>query len=45
VSSLRQLEDNVASLQRLDFAPEELAEIDQYAQEGRINIWAESSQR
>jgi L-glyceraldehyde 3-phosphate reductase len=45
VSSLRQLEDNVASLQRLDFAPEELAEIDRYAQEGQINIWAESSQR
>ncbi len=45
VSSLRQLEDNVASLQRLDFTPEELAEIDQYAQEGRINIWAESSLR
>jgi L-glyceraldehyde 3-phosphate reductase len=45
VSSLRQLEDNVASLQRLDFTPDELAEIDRYAQEGQINIWAESSQR
>jgi L-glyceraldehyde 3-phosphate reductase len=45
VSSLRQLEDNVASLQNLDFTSEELAEIDRYAQEGEINIWAESSQR
>ncbi|HWD65142.1 MAG TPA: L-glyceraldehyde 3-phosphate reductase [Solirubrobacteraceae bacterium] len=44
VSSLRQLEDNVASLQRLDFTPEELAEIDQHAQESQINIWAQSSQ-
>ncbi|HET9718742.1 MAG TPA: L-glyceraldehyde 3-phosphate reductase [Solirubrobacteraceae bacterium] len=45
VSSVRQLEDNVASLRGLDFTAEELAEIDRQAQEGNINIWAESSQR
>ena len=44
VSSVRQLEDNVAALNRLDFDAEELAEIDHHAQEGEINIWAQSSQ-
>jgi L-glyceraldehyde 3-phosphate reductase len=42
-SSVAQLEQNVAALERLDFGPEELAEIDRYAQEGAINIWASSS--
>jgi L-glyceraldehyde 3-phosphate reductase len=44
VSSVEQLENNVAALQRLQFDPEELAEIDRYATEGEINIWAQSSQ-
>jgi L-glyceraldehyde 3-phosphate reductase len=44
VSSVEQLENNVAALDRLDFDPEELAEIDRYAQEGEINIWAPSSE-
>src|SRR5204863_2133670 len=44
VSSVRQLEDNVAALERLDFDSEELAEIDRHAQEGEINIWAQSSE-
>jgi len=44
VSSVEQLEDNVAALERLDFDSEELAEIDRYAQEGEINIWAPSSE-
>jgi len=43
VSSVEQLEDNVAALDRLDIDAEELAEIDGYAQEGEINIWRESS--
>jgi L-glyceraldehyde 3-phosphate reductase len=43
VSSVGQLEDNVAALKRLDFDPEELAEIDRYARDGAINIWAQSS--
>jgi L-glyceraldehyde 3-phosphate reductase len=44
VSSVKQLEDNIGALERVDFDAEELAEIDRYAQEGEINIWAESSQ-
>jgi L-glyceraldehyde 3-phosphate reductase len=42
-SSVGQLEQNVAALQRLDFSPEELAEIDRHAQDGGINLWAASS--
>jgi L-glyceraldehyde 3-phosphate reductase len=42
-SSVEQLEANVAALDKLDFSEEELAEIDQYATEADINIWAESS--
>ena len=42
-SSVEQLEQNVAALQRLDFSSEELAEIDRYAQEGEINLWEASS--
>jgi L-glyceraldehyde 3-phosphate reductase len=43
VSSVEQLENNVAALDRLDFDPGELDEIDRYAQDGAINIWAPSS--
>jgi aryl-alcohol dehydrogenase-like predicted oxidoreductase len=43
-SSVRQLEQNVAALARLDFDPGELEEIDRYAVEGAVNIWAASSQ-
>jgi L-glyceraldehyde 3-phosphate reductase len=43
VSRVEQLEDNVAALTRLDFDPDELTEIDRYAQDGQINIWAASS--
>jgi L-glyceraldehyde 3-phosphate reductase len=39
-----QLEQNVAALERLDFSKEELAEIDRYAQDGGINLWAQSSE-
>ena len=42
-SSVHQLEQNVAALQRLDFGVDELAHIDRYAQEGEINLWAASS--
>jgi L-glyceraldehyde 3-phosphate reductase len=42
-SSVKQLEQNVAALERLDFTDEELAEIDRHAEEGGINIWAQSS--
>jgi L-glyceraldehyde 3-phosphate reductase len=42
-SSVKQLEQNVAALENLDFTAEELAEIDQYAVDSAINIWAPSS--
>jgi L-glyceraldehyde 3-phosphate reductase len=42
-SSAAQVEENVAALERLDFSPEELAEIDRHATDAGINIWAESS--
>ncbi len=43
VSSVEQLEDNVAALDHLDFDQDELREIDRYAQDGQVNIWAQSS--
>jgi len=42
-SSVAQLEQNVAALDRLEFSKDELAEIDRYATEGGINIWSASS--
>jgi L-glyceraldehyde 3-phosphate reductase len=42
-SSVEQLETNVAALQNLDFSAEELAEIDRFAVDAGINIWAQSS--
>jgi L-glyceraldehyde 3-phosphate reductase len=42
-SSRAQLEQNVAALDRLDFSAGELSEIDRYATEGGVNIWAASS--
>ena len=44
VSGVAQLEDNVAALAHLEFDDEELAAIDQQAQEGEINIWSASSE-
>ncbi|WP_106476023.1 L-glyceraldehyde 3-phosphate reductase [Phytohalomonas tamaricis] len=38
-----QIEDNVAALKHLSFTQDELNEIDQYAVESGINIWARSS--
>jgi L-glyceraldehyde 3-phosphate reductase len=42
-SSVRQLEDNVAALERLAIADDELAEIDRHAGEGGIDLWAQSA--
>jgi L-glyceraldehyde 3-phosphate reductase len=42
-SSVRQLEDSLGALENLDFAPDELAEIDRHAVDAGINIWAQSS--
>jgi L-glyceraldehyde 3-phosphate reductase len=43
-SSVEQLEANVAALEKLDFSEDELAEIDRYATDSGINIWAASSE-
>jgi hypothetical protein len=40
---VRELEANLAALERLDFSYDELAEIDKYATESGINLWAASS--
>ena len=43
-SSVQQIEENVAALNNLDFSPEQLAQIDQIAHDGGINLWAKSSE-
>jgi L-glyceraldehyde 3-phosphate reductase len=43
-SSVAQLEDNVAALENPAFSDDELAEIDRYATDSGINIWAGSSE-
>ncbi len=40
-----QLEDCVGALRNLAFTEEELAEIDRYAREADINLWAASAER
>jgi L-glyceraldehyde 3-phosphate reductase len=42
-SSVAQLDDNLGGLDNLSFGENELAEIDHYATEGNLNIWARSS--
>jgi L-glyceraldehyde 3-phosphate reductase len=42
-SSVRQLDDNLAALDRLDFTDDELAAIDEHAVDLGVNIWEESS--
>jgi L-glyceraldehyde 3-phosphate reductase len=42
-SSVQQLEANVAALEKLDFSSDELDEIDRYATDSGINLWAGSS--
>jgi L-glyceraldehyde 3-phosphate reductase len=43
-SSVEQLEANVAALDRLEISADELAEIDRYAVDSGINLWARSSE-
>ena len=42
-SSTFQIEQNVEALDNLKFSAEELREIDKFAVEGDINLWAASS--
>jgi L-glyceraldehyde 3-phosphate reductase len=39
-SSIEQFEDNIRALDNLEFSDDELAEIDRYATESDINLWA-----
>jgi L-glyceraldehyde 3-phosphate reductase len=43
-SSVEQLENTVAALDRLDFAEDELEAIDRYATESGVNLWAEETE-
>ena len=43
-SSVDQLTDTLGALDRLDFSPDELAEIDRHATESGVNLWAASSE-
>ncbi len=40
-----QVEDCVGAINKLDFSDDELAEIDKYAREADINLWAASAER
>jgi L-glyceraldehyde 3-phosphate reductase len=42
-SSIEQLEDSLGALERLDFTDHELTQIDRYAVDAGINLWAASS--
>ena len=42
-SSVGQLEQNIAALDKLEFSAEELAEIDKHAVEGGIDLWRDQS--
>ncbi|MGI6438734.1 MAG: L-glyceraldehyde 3-phosphate reductase [Sphaerochaetaceae bacterium] len=42
-SSVEQIKENVGALEQLSFTKEELDEIDQYAIDGSINLWKQSS--
>lgn len=41
-SSVAQLDENVAALDRLDFTAEELAEIDRFAGDAGVDLWADA---
>jgi L-glyceraldehyde 3-phosphate reductase len=42
-SSVKQLDENLAALDNLEFSDDELAQIDRHAVDAGINIWAQSS--
>ena len=42
-SSVAQLEQNIGALDKLQFSADELREIDRYATDSGINLWAGSS--
>lgn len=42
-SSVAQLDENIDAIKNLDFTQEELAQIDEYATESGINLWADAT--
>jgi L-glyceraldehyde 3-phosphate reductase len=42
-STPKQISENVAALKNLQFTPEELSAIEEYAQEGHLNLWEKPS--
>jgi L-glyceraldehyde 3-phosphate reductase len=44
-SSVKQLEDNVAAVHRLDVTDGELATIDTYAVEAGVDLWAKRARQ
>ena len=42
-SSVTQLDDNVAALDRLELTEDELVEIDRHATDADVNLWSRSS--
>ena len=42
--TVAQLDDSLDAVERLDFAPEELAQIDRYATDGGVDLWRVSSE-
>jgi L-glyceraldehyde 3-phosphate reductase len=42
-SNVKQLDDNIAALENMSLAADELAEIDQHATDAGINLWKQSS--
>jgi L-glyceraldehyde 3-phosphate reductase len=40
-----QIEDSIGALKNLEFSEAELQEIDRYAREADINLWAASAER
>ena len=43
-SSVSQLENNVAAVDKLEFSADELTAIDKHAVDAGINLWANSSE-
>jgi L-glyceraldehyde 3-phosphate reductase len=43
-SSVEQLDDNLTALENLAFTADELKEIDRFAVEGGVNLWAQSGE-
>ena len=42
-STVKQLDQTLSAIERLDFSDEELKQIDEHAVEAGINLWARSS--